>query len=862
MADLNNITHKTGLAEPHSDNHGLASAELAIKQVDASHQTAASGKLYYGENTGDLDDLTGTDINVRTFGIGTKADSGTGQSGVPIGGNLYFKEGSNMTISQGVSGDVVTLTFTASGGSSANNSTITLTAGDGLKTGGSFTTNASSNSEITFDIDVSDFAGAGLADGGSENLTIDLSEYSEVTPASGDAFLTLDSNGSTEQLTTVDALATLLAGSNLSASNGVLSATDTNTQLSTEQVQDIAGGMFSSNTETLITATYQDGDGTIDLVVDNDLSNYDNSSSGFITSTLTTEQVQDIVGAMFSSNTETRITATYQDGDGTIDLAVDDMTANDNDDVSVANLKTRLAGGFGSNAVTIGDSNDVVTIGGSLDLGDGNITNVGDIQLDSITGDGDTNTSITFSGSDVITFNTSGNDIATFQSDGDLQLSHDLEMSHDAAHIKFGSDLEIALTHVADTGLTLTDSGGSPTLRFHDSNESVSSDGSNLILTSGGTAFKIPTSDGSNGQFLQTNGSGTLSFASASGGSTSPGGSGSVSGSNAQIQFNDGGSFGGDSQFFWDGTKLVIEVSTDDTAALKVKCTEDSSADGPRIDLERSAGGSGQVSDGDEIGRIRFNGDKTNGSLITYAALEGGIVDNSDSTADGIMRVGIRRQGGYEADFLNIGCSNTSGNRAVFAGTDNEVDLGTSSKAFNDVYAKDYNGYNGSSFDSGVTMSDQAGNPTTATFAVTDGSGASVNLTMAVSGGIVALADMQPSGAGSDIKYKENLEDYSKGLSFVESLPSSRTWDWKDSASEMRPKVNGKSSEGYVAQELESAGLSEYVTTIKSSEWNSIDDSVEDYKTVEYVKLEKDILYSLVNSVKELSARVKELEAK
>ena len=102
------------------------------------------------------------------------------------------------------------------------------------------------------------------------------------------------------------------------------------TQLSTEAVQDIVGGMFSSNTETLCTVTYEDGDGTIDVVVDNDLSNYDNSSSGFITSTLTTEQVQDIVGGMFSGNTETRISATYQDGDGTIDLAVDDMTANDN----------------------------------------------------------------------------------------------------------------------------------------------------------------------------------------------------------------------------------------------------------------------------------------------------------------------------------------------------------------------------------------------------------------------------------------------------------------------------------------------------------------------------------------------------
>tara|TARA_R100000322_G_scaffold146048_1_gene102214 strand:+ start:724 stop:1929 length:1206 start_codon:yes stop_codon:yes gene_type:complete len=41
----------------------------------------------------------------------------------------------------------------------------------------------------------------------------------------------------------------------------------TDTQLSNEQVQDIVGAMFSSNTETGITATYQDSDGTIDLVI-------------------------------------------------------------------------------------------------------------------------------------------------------------------------------------------------------------------------------------------------------------------------------------------------------------------------------------------------------------------------------------------------------------------------------------------------------------------------------------------------------------------------------------------------------------------------------------------------------------------
>ena len=53
-----------------------------------------------------------------------------------------------------------------------NDSTVTITDGDGLKTGGSFTTNQDGNSAITLDIDVSDFAGTGLEDDGSENLQI------------------------------------------------------------------------------------------------------------------------------------------------------------------------------------------------------------------------------------------------------------------------------------------------------------------------------------------------------------------------------------------------------------------------------------------------------------------------------------------------------------------------------------------------------------------------------------------------------------------------------------------------------------------------------------------------------------------
>ena len=43
--------------------------------------------------------------------------------------------------------------------------------------------------------------------------------------------------------------------------------TNTDTQLTTEQVQDIVGGMVTGNTETGITVTYEDGDGTLDFVV-------------------------------------------------------------------------------------------------------------------------------------------------------------------------------------------------------------------------------------------------------------------------------------------------------------------------------------------------------------------------------------------------------------------------------------------------------------------------------------------------------------------------------------------------------------------------------------------------------------------
>ena len=107
-----------------------------------------------------------------------------------------------------------------------------------------------------------------------------------------------------------------------------------------ERIQDIAGAMFSSNTETLITATYQDADGTIDLVVDNDLSNYDNSSSAFIT----------------ASSTDTLTNKTINGSQ-----LVNGSVANG----KLANSTITLAGDGGSNAVDLGDT---LTVAGGTAL--------------------------------------------------------------------------------------------------------------------------------------------------------------------------------------------------------------------------------------------------------------------------------------------------------------------------------------------------------------------------------------------------------------------------------------------------------------------------------------------------------------
>jgi len=158
-------------------------------------------------------------------------------------------------------------------------------------------------------------AGVGLSGGGPSGdvtLTLDLSELSAVTPANGDSLATIDSDGANEQLTTVAALATLFAGSGLTATNSVI-AVDTLNQ-DTSGTAAIATTVTITDNEStnennaiIFTSGGDVGGGNIGLESDGTLTY--NPSTGKITATGFLGAIDGILGA----NSAAAITGTTID---------------------------------------------------------------------------------------------------------------------------------------------------------------------------------------------------------------------------------------------------------------------------------------------------------------------------------------------------------------------------------------------------------------------------------------------------------------------------------------------------------------------------------------------------------------------
>ena len=167
-----------------------------------------------------------------------------------------------------------------------------------------------------------------------------------------------------------------------------------------EVIQDTVGAMVSSNTESGITVAYEDSDGTLDFTVGT-LNQDTTGLAGTATALATartihgvsfdgtanidlSEVIQDTVGAMVSSNTETGIGVSYEDGDGTLDfvigsgaitnamlagsianakLANSAITVSDGSNSTATSLGGTITFSGTSNEVEVGESSGTVTVG-------------------------------------------------------------------------------------------------------------------------------------------------------------------------------------------------------------------------------------------------------------------------------------------------------------------------------------------------------------------------------------------------------------------------------------------------------------------------------------------------------------------
>ena len=197
------------------DLNGNALIKAVIHPLSTAPSTAAEGQVYY-----DLED------NVVYVNTSTNVNS-------PSWVNMQAGDITGVTAGAGMTGDATSGAVT-----------LNVVGGTGI------TANAN---DIAIDSTVATLSGSQTL----TNKTIAASQVTEISNLTAAEGAQLEAIGTT----TISAA----QWGYLGAASGAI--TNTDTQLSTEAVQDIVGAMTTGNTESGITVAYQDGDGTLDFTV-------------------------------------------------------------------------------------------------------------------------------------------------------------------------------------------------------------------------------------------------------------------------------------------------------------------------------------------------------------------------------------------------------------------------------------------------------------------------------------------------------------------------------------------------------------------------------------------------------------------
>jgi hypothetical protein len=334
--------------------------------------TASTGsgvKLVEGTNNGTNSvTIKSPDSLAASYTLTMPADDGNNGDLLTSDGNGGLSFAAPAASDFTITGDSGSDTFSTGG-------TLTFTGGEGIDT-------AITNDTVTISAEDASTSNKGVASfnsndfsvsSGAVSLTDNVVKYvttdSGITTATSHGFSILGGEG--VDVTHSGATITV-AGEDASTSNkGVASfdATDFSVTsgavtLQAERIEDIVGAAITAGTQTRITVSYDDTNGEYDFVVDNDLANYSNATSAFITASSSDTLTNKTFDADGTGNSITNLAVDF--AAAAIVIESEGIASNDNDttiptsaavkdyvDTNITAQDLDLAGDSGTGAVDL-----------------------------------------------------------------------------------------------------------------------------------------------------------------------------------------------------------------------------------------------------------------------------------------------------------------------------------------------------------------------------------------------------------------------------------------------------------------------------------------------------------------------------